>query len=486
MTSTQRPNVLFLLTDDQRHDTIGALGNPHIQTPNIDRLVHRGTAFPRHFCTTPICQPARAEILTGCNSFTNEVPWFNIPIKPGLTLLSEAFQSAGYHTIHVGKWHNEGHPKDRGYDRTHTVFGVPGTNLNDASKHGHYVRFKEPHGEVAGHSSEVFVDAALRALENAPDDNPWFCYLAFFAPHDPHDSPAPFDTMYDPADMPLLPNYMPEHPFDNGDMTIRDEQLDNWPRTQDAMRRYRARYYGLISHLDSQIGRLIGALEVKGELDNTIIVFTGDQGLGIGSHGLLGKENMYDHSIASPLILSGPGIPKGGRCTALSHHTDLFPTLCELTGVARPETATDGHSLMPIVQGKERSVRDAILCEFYSPEEPGQPMRHTQRCIRTEKWKLTWYPLINRFQLFDLQRDPVELVDLLVPWRIRRRQAEAGEGRGWQKNLWAAPDLKPHYGAEEIEAVTQTLYARMLELMEEQGDPMAGAAKKQVPPGCEK
>jgi len=478
VSTTQRPNVLFILSDDQRFDTIGALGNPLISTPTLDRLANGGFAAYRHFCTTPICTPARAEILTGCNSFTNRVPWFGMPINPELTLLPRPFRDAGYHTLHVGKWHNDGHPRDKGYDNVRCVF--PADNLNSYRERGHMMRFRDP--DVEGHSTDLFTDAAIRALEAAPSDRPWFCYLAYTAPHDPHISPEPFASMYDPAHLPLLPNYMPEHPFDNGDMVIRDEQLENWPRAQDAMRRYRARYYGIISHMDWHLGRLLGRLRTLGRLDNTIIAFTGDQGLAIGSHGLLGKESMYDHSIASPLILWGPGVPAGGRTAAMTHHVDLFPTLCDLAGIPTPATARDGFSLVPLLRGEKERVRDAILCEFYSPEEPGQPLRHTQRAVRTEQWKLTWYPQVRRFQLFDLQRDPCELVDLLAPWRVHRRTAAAQpNAKLWGKDAWAAPDLLPPYTKAQVDEVACDLHRRMLALMDAQGDPLPGDLRPPSP-----
>lgn len=473
----RRPNVLLIVSDDQRFDTIGALGNPHIHTPNLDSLVQSGYASDRHFCTTPICTPARAEILTGCNSFTNGVPWFGMPIEPELTLLPSAMKGAGYHTIHVGKWHNDGHPRDKEYSSVHCVF--PADNLNAHDEHGHHVRFAENGTEISGHSSEVFTDAAVDAIHSSPEDKPWFCYLAYFAPHDPHHCPEPFSSMYDPATMPLFPNYMPEHPFDNGDMTIRDELLENWPRTQEAMRRYRARYHGIISHLDWCIGRLLGMLRRTGELENTLILFVGDQGLAAGSHGLLGKENMYDHSLCSPFIVSGPGVPAGARSRAMSHHTDIIPTICELTGVARPDTAVDGFSLVPVIRGEVHRVRDAVLCEFYSPEGPGEPLRRTQWAVRTERWKLTWFPHSGRFQLFDLDEDPTELVDLLVPWRVRMRKIEESGGSAWLKNRWAAVDLRPKYTSGEVDDIANELRGRMVTMMNEQDNPVP---ELQIPP----
>ncbi len=480
-----RPNVLLVVSDDQRFDTIGALGNPHIHTPVLDGLVRDGFAAERHFCTTPICTPARAEILTGCHSFRNRVPWFGMPIEPSLTLLPRAFADAGFHTIHVGKWHNDGHPRDKGYARTRCVF--PSDNLNDYHRHGHWMRFRDDGRDVSGHSTELFTAAALEEIAAAPRDRPWFCYLAYTAPHDPHDSPAPFDTLYDAGRMPLFPNYMPEHPFDNGVMTIRDELLENWPRRQDAMRRYRCRYYGMISHLDFHLGRLLGRLRAAGRLDRTVVAFTGDQGLAVGSHGLLGKENLYDHSIASPLILCGPGIPAGGRSAALTHHTDLFPTLCELAGVPRPASAADGFSLAPLMRGEVARVRDATLCEFCVPRQRGGPLCHVQRAVRTERWKLIWYADCRRFQLFDLERDADELVDLLAPWRRDLWHPDAKEGGTpmWARDRWAPPDHRPRYTAAEIDAVARDLWRRLRELMDAMGDPIPPDARPPCPVSAE-
>jgi len=258
----QKPNILLVVTDDQRYDTIAALGNKHIHTPNLDNLVRGGFAFDKQFCTTPICTPARAEILTGCQSFNNRVPWFGMPINPELTLLPQAVRDGGYHTIHVGKWHNDGHPRDKGYNSVRRVF--PQDNLNDALEMGHFVKFQEDGNEIEGHTTELFTNAAIEEIENAPQDKPWFCFLGYFAPHDPHHSPPPFNTMYSAESMPLYPNFMPEYPFDNGAMIIRDEFLENLPREQDAMKKYRARYYGMISHLDHNIGLLLGKLKYQG------------------------------------------------------------------------------------------------------------------------------------------------------------------------------------------------------------------------------
>lgn len=476
---TERPNVLVIVADDMRADTIGCLGNRHIHTPELDRLCELGFAFRRTFCTTPICTPARAELLTGCTSFVNHVPWFGMPIDPRLTLLPQAFAGTGYHAMHVGKWHNDGHPRDRGYHRTACVY--PQDNRNHQPTHGHWMRFDEADGgQSAGHATELFTDRALAEIADAPAGRPWFCYLGHSAPHDPHECPEPFASMYPVGDMPLLSNFMPEHPFDNGDMAIRDELLEDWPRRQDAMRRYRSRYHAVISHLDHHVGRLLRQLELTGALRNTVVVFTADQGLAVGSHGLLGKESMYDHSISAPLIISAPGLAGGGRSVAMAHHVDLFPTLCELTGIPRPTSARHGHSLVPLMHGAVSRVRDEVLCEFYSPEEPGQGLRHSQRCIRTERWKLAWYPLIRRWQLFDLAADPDELVDLLLPWRYRRRVHLESGAPAWRKDPWSSRDPVPPTTHTEVVVAARDLHARMLAQMRSHEDPLLAAD----PPPC--
>ncbi len=465
----QRPNVLLIVTDDQRYDTVAALGNPYISTPALDRLAREGFAFRRHFCTTPICTPARAEILTGCDSFRNRVPWFGMQIDPSLATLPRTLRDAGYYTIHVGKWHNDGHPRDRGFNSTRCVF--PEENLNDRSERGQWMRFSVDGDEVEGHSTEIFTTAAIEEIAASPSGVPWFCYLGYHAPHDPHDSPPPFDTFYNADSTPLFPNHMPEHPIDNGAMHIRDELLEPWPRRQDSMRRYRSRYYGIISHLDHHVGRLLGHPGVASTLENTIVVFTGDQGLAAGSHGLLGKENMYDHSIASPLILRGPGIAGGRISEAMSHQMDLHPTICELTGTPVPETVEGGLSLVPILEGRADRVREEILCEFCIPRGAGtESLAHVQRAIRTERWKLVWHADARQYQLFDLERDADEVCNLLATWRRRFMRDHAAGKCDYRNDRWAAWNPHPVYAEAEIDAVATDLWQRLIRLMERQED----------------
>jgi len=401
------PNLLFLLSDDQRPDTIRALGNKQISTPHLDGLVQSGFTATHAFCmgstVGAVCIPSRAMILSGRSLYRATTGTNSATIPRQAALWPEEFRKAGYATIGIGKWHNDrasyarcftaGGPIFFGGMSDHTA--VPVQNFDPTG------RYETNRQYVTSlFSSTLFADAAIRALRQQ-STKPFVLYLAFTAPHDPRTPPAEFAKRYDPAKIPLPRNYLREHPFDNGQVKGRDEELLPWPRTEEAVRKELAAYYGMITHLDHEIGRVLTALKGTGKAHNTIVVFASDHGLAIGSHGLLGKQNMYDHSVRAPLIFAGPGIPGGRRSDALCYLYDLFPTLCELAGLDVPESV-EGKSLLPIIQGRSEAVREVIFGAY----------RDVQRMARTDRWKLIYYPKIDRTQLFDLKADPDELHDL--------------------------------------------------------------------------
>lgn len=412
--------------DDQRADALGCAGDPDVKTPNIDRLAEEGTRFANCFVTTPICTPGRAELLTGCDSFQNGVPYFEYPIDASRTLMSTAFHEAGYDTLYVGKWHNDGHPAARGFSETRRVMQDSVDWEGGAAASGHMLAFVEEDRLVSGHGTDLFADAVEAWIEARADgDPPWFAYLAFHSPHDPFTPPPEFAALYQHDDLAVPDSFSPVPAADSGDLTIRDEQLLPWPRTPDAVRQYRAGYFGMISHHDHRIGTIVAALRATGQLDDTIIAFTSDHGLAVGSHGLLGKSNMYDHSVRVPFIAMGPGVPRGQVQDDLCRNTDIFPTLCALAGVPIPETVEDGHDLMRSDSAAGSPFRDRVFSQFSSPHDDGRsvgnyPLVPTQRMIRTDRWKLIFYPRSKHYELFDLRSDPVESLDLLADWRWRR------------------------------------------------------------------
>jgi arylsulfatase A-like enzyme len=276
----------------------------------------------------------------------------------------------------------------------------------DLRRHGPEEKYPKKPDASPGYSSEVFADAAVEFLKG-PREKPWVLWCSFTAPHDPRVAPDAFANAYDPATMPLPKNFLPRHPFDNGELKIRDEQLLPTPRDPEKVKRELAIYYAMIEHMDQQVGRILAALRESGQDEDTVVVFVADNGLALGSHGLLGKQSLYDHSVRVPMILRGPGIPKGGRSDALAFTFDLTRTLYDLCEVASPGYLT-GRSLMPILRGEGTRVRDTMLLAY----------KKEQRAIveygRETRLKMIRYRVggEERHQLFDLVADPDEMADL--------------------------------------------------------------------------
>ena len=394
------PNFVFLFADDMRADTIAALGNVHIQTPNLDRLVRGGTSFTRAYIMGglqgAVCVPSRAMMLSGRSLFR-----VSTELKE-TTTWPMALRGGGYETFGCGKWHNGPASFAASFPNGKNVF-LGGMSdqfrmpVQDVGPGGGMVNRRT--NEV--HSSILFAGQAVEFLKAQRNDGkPFALYVAFTAPHDPRRAPKEFHERADKAKPPLPRNFLPQHPFNNGEMTVRDEQLLRWPRTESAVRQELADYYAIISHLDSQIGVVLDALKGTGRAENTVVVFAADNGLAIGSHGLLGKQNLYEHSMRVPFIIGGPGLPKDRRTAALCYLFDFYPTLCELAGI-QPPAGVEGRSLVPVLKGKE-THRDMIFTAY----------RHVQRAVNDGRFKLIRYPHINKSQLFDLQMDPDELRDL--------------------------------------------------------------------------
>ena len=403
----QRPNILFLFADDQRADTIRAWGNELIDTPNLDRLVAEGWSFRRNYVfgsnSGAVCVPSRAMVLTGRS-------WMRSPNDmEGVPTLPRLLEAAGYRTFITGKWHNGEEALLRAFDRGTAIYlgGMADhtqTEVQDI-ENGGMVRRRV--GE--SFSSELFADAVIEFLDERAEaeatsesDQPFFAYVPFTAPHDPRQPPPGYRERYYQRNLPLPPNYKPQHPFDNGALILRDENLAAWPRTEDAVRDQLAEYYGLITHLDEQVGRILAALDENGQAENTIVVYAADHGLAVGSHGLLGKQNLYEHSMRCPLIIRGPGIPHG-TTEAFTYLYDLFPTLVA-AGSVEALPGIDGRDLAPLWSGGDPTWRQSVFL----------PYRDVMRAVRDDRFKLIVYPNVNHRQLFDLAEDPAELTNLIA------------------------------------------------------------------------
>ena len=436
-TDARRPNILVLFADDQRADTVGAWGNPAIRTPNIDRLAERGFSFRGAYCMGSlhgaVCVPSRAMLHTGR-------PYFDLDLQnfEGCRSLAELLRESGYATFATGKWHNGREVFARGFARGRAVFfggmcdhnAVSLVDLNEGEFTGKRVG--------VGHSSEIFADAAVEFLSSYERRAPFFLYVSFTAPHDPRDPPEEQRRYYYEHRPPLPGNFLPQHPFDCGFLGVRDENLAPWPRTEDVVSDQLAEYYGLITHLDQQVGRILAALEASGRADDTVIVYAADHGLAMGSHGLLGKQNLYEHSTRAPLIVCGAGIPAGGSSAALVYLHDLYPTLLDLAGVALPERVS-ASDLAPLWRGERVAVRDTLFTA----------MAKSARAVRDGRYKLIRYPQVDHLQLFDLAEDPLELENLAQdPEQAERIASLRRELEAWQARVgddlpWTAQKIRP-------------------------------------------
>ena len=417
-------NILFLLADDQRADSIGAYGNNYIQTPNLDKLIAQGFSFRQNYCLGSnggaVCVPSRAMINTGRS-------YFNVNSRmTGVKMMPELLRENGYTTFATGKWHNKEESFLRGFEKGKALYfgGMADHTKVQVVDLGPDEQFINKRvGKKF--SSELFTNAAIEFIENYKEDKPFYAYVAYTAPHDPRNPPMKYRQMYYKNRPPLPKNFKPQHPFDNGHMVGRDENLAPWPRTEKVVRDQLAEYYGLVTHMDEHIGRVLQALRKSRHADNTIIIYAADHGLALGSHGLLGKQSIYEHSMGCPLVFAGPGIPKGSSTKAFSYLLDIFPTVCGLTDLKAPP-GVEGKDLRPIWEGQTDSVRDSVFLSFSK----------IQRSIRDERWKLIRYTRINHTQLFDLKNDPDELNNLADdPSQAARVKQMMQKLKQWQQKL---------------------------------------------------
>ena len=452
------PNILLLFTDDQTYQTIHALGNEVIRTPNIDRLVAAGTTFTHAYnmggWNGAICVASRAMMNSGryiWRAQRQDSLWQQQDSTALVQTWGRLMAQRGYRTYLSGKWHVQA-PAEVVFDRVqHERPGMPAdawikrqsaqpADTSSASSTGYaqpeddtpLIGYNRPLSESdtswsptdstfggfwAGgkHWSEVVKDDALAFIQEASSQEaPFFMYLAFNAPHDPRQAPQSYLDMYSPKDMPVPASFLPEYPWKDStgnSPVLRDESLAPYPRTKYAVQKHRQENYAIISHLDAQIGEILDALEASGEADNTYIFLTSDHGLALGSHGLIGKQSLYDHSIRAPFIMAGPGVPRGQQRNQDIYVQDVMATSLELAGADKPDYV-EFHSVLDLVRDQDQvSHYDAIYGAYMS----------FQRMIRQDGYKLIVYPRVPKVLLFDLENDPNEINNLAEEPQHRER-----------------------------------------------------------------
>lgn len=425
----KKPNILFIFADDQRSGTINALGNQEIITPNLDKLVNKGVSFINTYImggsSGAVCSPSRAMLMTGRHLYGIETQGWNSPILEETESMPETFRKAGYVTFGTGKHHNGKAVFARGFSDGDEIFfggmcdhwNVPVYHFDSTGKYdkktpfinnietNNIIKYKEncDHVIQGKHSSELFADAAIDFLKRHDNKKPFFAYVPFTAPHDPRSMPKKYEQMYDTASIAIPPNFLPEHPWDFGEFKIRDEMLAGFPRTKPEVKTHLRDYYAMITHMDAQIGRIIEQLKESGEYENTIVVFSADNGLAIGQHGLFGKQNLYEHSIGVPFIISGPGISKNEKRKAFVYLFDVFPTLCDLVNIEGPETI-QGKSFTASLKETNKAHREKMAYGY----------KEYMRAYRKGDFKLIEYFVKGErnSQFFNLEQDPYEKKNL--------------------------------------------------------------------------
>nr|WP_298319418.1 sulfatase-like hydrolase/transferase [uncultured Aquimarina sp.] len=441
-----KPNIVFVFTDDQTYSSIHALGNTEIITPTFDKLVNEGTTFTHVYnmgsWSGAVCVASRAMLNSGrfvwrANAFRQN--WFGNDSTSFNKSWSKLMELNGYDTYMTGKWHVDapasklfqntvhirpGMPKDAWnhyemvakFDSLHKIKNTSSETImpngynrpvdrNDTSWSPADVA-KGGFWEGGKHWSEVLKDDAISFIDKAKaKEAPFFMYLAFNAPHDPRQAPQEYVDLYPLENISIPESYLEEYPYRNSignGNDLRDEALAPFPRTKHAIKVHTQEYYASISHLDAQIGLIIKALRESGKMDNTYIFLTSDHGLAMGRHGLLGKQNLFDHSIRPPMIVIGPDIPKNKKVDVDIYLQDVMATVLEIGGVEKPEYV-EFNSFLDLAKGKSKNKNYNEIYGAYL---------NVQRMIRKDGFKLLVYPEINKILLFDMINDPEEMNDI--------------------------------------------------------------------------
>jgi arylsulfatase A-like enzyme len=414
-----RPNILFVMSDDHAAHAIGAYGSRVNQTPHIDRLAGEGMRLDNVFVTNSICTPSRAAILTGQYSHLNGVPVFNRFDSSRVTV-ARRLQQAGYHTGMIGKWHLGSDPA--GFDRWEILPGqgayrdpVFYTAIGETTYTGRYV-------------TDVITDRAIAFLESRPKDKPFFVMVHHKAPHRPWEPDAThraqFANRWIPEPETLWDSYATRTDAlrENRqrvahDLTLRDlkreppagltgESLTRWK-----YQRYMQDYLATIQSLDDNVGRLLAFLDASGLAQNTIVVYTSDQGFFLGDHGLFDKRFMYEESLRMPFLVRWPGVvAPGARSDAIALNVDFAPSLLEAAELA-PPADMQGRSLVPVWRGHTPADwRTSMYYRYY--HDPGDHDTRAHYGVRTRRHKLIHYWKKDQWELFDLVHDPSELHNL--------------------------------------------------------------------------
>jgi arylsulfatase A-like enzyme len=389
-----RPNVLFILPDEWRAQALGCMGNPDVRTPHLDALASQGTLFQTTFANTPVCCPARADILTGTYANKNGMIANDLRLREDIPTVADHFAAAGYHTGYIGKWHLDGGPRLPGFvppgRRRHGFQYWAAHEVNHNYFYNWYFRDENVPIISEKYEPEFWTDRAVEFLQES-QKKPFFLMLAPGAPHDPYVAPEEYLALYDPKKLTMEPNWV--------------------EGTKGGGRNQIAAYYASITAIDDQMGRLFKTLRDLGLEDNTIVLFSSDHGNMLGSQGKILKRKPWEESIRVPGIMRFPNhIPAGQKSNSFFSHVDFAPTLLALCGLEIPRD-TQGTDMSQIALGKANQGPDFSYFQLFGPYH-ATGVEHGWRGLRTERYMYARYET-GPWVLYDLSSDPHEMNNLV-------------------------------------------------------------------------
>lgn len=448
----QRPNILILMTDQQRADCLSCAGHPVVKTPHMDRLAAEGVRFSQAYTTSPVCMPARSSFLSGLYCH-NHGQWYNYgKLPPETQTYASDLAALGYHTCHIGKSHYYAHEKNDhldkhkpylrslGWQEAFETTGPYATQHTDSiltdrwRKLGCLETFRDdyarrvkiggtatwPSPMPPGETADDFVGrTAVDYISNYQSDDPLLLFVGFGGPHDPWDPPSDWAARYNPTEMDAAQPITAPPPWATREAAAFQEkrQPKNSPYTPEIARRIRALYYAKISHVDDWFGRIFASLSTRGLFENTVIVQWSDHGEMLCDKGRIQKSVFYEQSARVPLIVRAPGRSRGGVCSGLASTIDVYPTLLELAGSTTPANGF-GQSLLPALNDPTAKLRDAVFSEI---DHPARTM------IRDRRHKLVVDTQGAVLKLYDLAEDPREEINLAGKPGTERIVAELKE-----------------------------------------------------------
>jgi N-acetylglucosamine-6-sulfatase len=407
-------NLVFILTDDHRYDALGFMGHPFLETPHLDALAREGIHFENAFVTTSLCSPSRASILTGLYAHRHRVVDNNHPVPPGTVYFPQYLQQAGYATAFIGKWHmgHEGDDPQPGFDHWVSFRGqgsyLPtpsGLNVN-----GRKVAQK-------GYITDELTDYAMEWLDGLPADQPFFLYLSHKAVHANFTPAERHAGRYAEEEIPPPPS-MAHPPRSAHWPAWTQNQRNSWHGVDfpyhsrlDVWEYYR-RYLETLLAVDESVGRVVDLLGRRGWLDNTVILYMGDNGFAFGEHGLIDKRTAYEESMRVPLLGRVPGVVGGTVVEQVVANIDVGPSMLEAAGLVPPD-GLDGRSFMPLLRDNDAPWRGELLYEYFW--ERNFPQTPTVHALRGDRYKyIRYHGLWDVNELFDLQEDPLEARNLIA------------------------------------------------------------------------